>query len=134
MKSPNVFVRAFLIIAGSVSTVIGFIGIFVPVLPTTPFLLLAAGCYFRSSEKFYHRLLSNRLLGRYIRNYRENRGMTLSNKVFTIALLWATILLSAFVFVSEWWIRGLLLFIAAAVTTHLVRLRTITDGDAPVDD
>ena len=64
---------------------------FVPLLPTIPFLLLAAACYARSSERFYHWLLNNRWFGSYIRNYREGKGVPLKVKIFTIALLWIVI-------------------------------------------
>ena len=64
---------------------------FVPVLPTTPFLLLAAICYARSSERFYHWLLNNRWFGEYLKNYREGRGIPLREKTLTVLALWLTI-------------------------------------------
>ena len=80
-----------LIIAGTFFVILGVLGIFLPVLPTTPFLLLAAACYFRSSDRFYHWLVNNRILGTYIRNYLEGRGMSMKNKIITLVLLWITI-------------------------------------------
>jgi uncharacterized membrane protein YbaN (DUF454 family) len=113
-----------LIIAGSIFTVTGLIGVFVPILPTTPFLILAAACYLRSSDRLYRWLLSNRIFGRYLKNYLEKKGIPLGVKIFTLLLLWSTILLSAFVFVNILWIRVLLLIIAMGVTVHLIMIRT----------
>ncbi|UCH62722.1 MAG: YbaN family protein [Fidelibacterota bacterium] len=100
------------------------LGIFLPLLPTTPFLLLAAACYIRSSDKFYHWLIANRWFGRYIRNYREGRGVPLSTKVIAIGLLWITIGYSVFFMVDILALRILLILIAVGVTTHLVLLKT----------
>lgn len=104
---------------------LGVFGIFVPILPTTPFLLLAAFFYARSSQAFLHRLLTNRWLGVYIRNYRDGRGIPLRMKVITITGLWATIGLSIAMVVASPWARLALIAIAAAVTVHLVKIRTL---------
>lgn len=116
--------RVLLIILGSASLGLGVIGMFVPVWPTTPFLLLAAVCYAHSSERFYRGLLSNRWVGGYIAGYREGRGLSIRQKAITIALLWLTIGSTAWLAVSRWWVRGVLLGIAAAVTIHLLAIRT----------
>ena len=80
-------VRTFLVILGGLSLVLGLLGIFVPLLPTTPFLLLAAALWVRSSPRLYAWLLSHRRLGPYIRNFRENRAIPLRAKVFSVTLL-----------------------------------------------
>jgi hypothetical protein len=116
--------RGVLIVSGSVSVGLGVIGIFIPILPTTPFLLLAAGCYARSSDRFYNWLLGNRLFGNYIRNYREGNGIPLVMKIAIILLLWATILFSAFMVVSNVYVQIILLIIAAAVSMHIILLKT----------
>lgn len=113
-----------LIVCGTVSVGLGTIGIFVPLLPTTVFYLLAAYCYARSSQKFYNWLLNNRWIGEYIRNYREGRGIPLRQKVFSISLLWLTIGYSAWFVISLWWVRLILLGIAIGVTIHLVTIKT----------
>jgi len=113
-----------LIVCGTVSVGLGTIGIFVPLLPTTVFYLLAAYCYARSSQKFYNWLLNNRWIGEYIRNYREGRGIPLKQKIFSISLLWLTIGYSAWFVVSLWWVRLILLGIAIGVTIHLVTIKT----------
>ncbi len=79
------------VFCGTLSVVAGVVGIFLPILPTTPFLLLAAFCYARGSERFYHWLVVRSPLGEYIRSYREGLGIPLKQKVMTIALLWLTI-------------------------------------------
>lgn len=116
--------RTLLVACGTLSVALGVIGIFFPVLPTTPFLLLAAVCYARSSERFYHWLLTNRWLGEYIRNYREGKGIPLKQKVLTIALLWLSIGYAALFVAPLWWVKLILFGIAAGVTFHLVRTKT----------
>jgi len=101
------------------------VGIFVPLLPTTPFLLLAAACFVRSSEKRYQWLLSHRVFGTYIRNYREHGAVTPHAKIVTLALLWGTMSISAFVFVESVVLRVILLAIAVSVTVHILRMKTV---------
>jgi len=115
--------RRLLIAAGTLCTGLGIIGIFVPILPTTPFLLLAAACYMRSSERFYRWLTNNRVFGAYVTNYIEGRGMPLRMKVFTILLLWLAIGLSATFAVQSLVIRIILISVAVGVTVHIVLIR-----------
>ena len=121
MKSP---IKILLIVVGTICVVLGVFGIFLPLLPTTPFLLLAAYCYSRSSERFYHWLITNRWFGEYIRNYREGRGMLLKQKIIALSLLWITISYSALFVVSHGWLQLLLMVIALCVTAHLLRMNT----------
>jgi uncharacterized protein len=104
---------------GSLSVVVGVIGIVVPILPTTPFLLLAAACYLRSSKRFYQWLITNRWLGEYIRNYREGRGMPRRTKIAVLGLLWLTIGYSALMVVPVLAGKLTLLAIAMGVTYHV---------------
>lgn len=128
-------VRLVLIACGTLCVASGVIGMFLPLLPTTPFLLLAAACYARSSKRFYDGLLANRWLGLTIRRYRAGLGLPLHQKVLTLLLLWATIGGSAAFAVERGWVRLLLLGIAAGVTAHLLRIKTCSpssrDGRAP---
>ena len=117
------FAKGSLIALGTLSVGMGIIGIVLPVLPTTPFLLLAAACYAKSSDRFYNWLIGNRLFGEYIHNYREGNGIPLRVKLLTISFLWVTILVSSFLFISSWLIRVLLLLIAVVVTLHIVLIR-----------
>ena len=80
--------RRLFVTAGTIALVIGVVGIIIPVLPTTPFLLLAAICYMRGSQRLYNALLCNRFVGNYVRNYLEGRGMSLRRKIWTLTLLW----------------------------------------------
>ncbi len=116
--------RNVLVAIGTVAVALGMIGVFIPILPTTPFLLVAAYCYARSSRRFYRWLLTNRWCGEYVRNYREGRGIPLKHKIITAALLWLTILYSVFRVVSLWWVEVILLGIAVAVTIHLITIKT----------
>ncbi len=120
----NRFFRYLLIISGTIFLGFGIIGIFLPILPTTPFLLLAAACYARSSKRFYNWLMNNRWFGTYIKNYREGRGVPLKVKVFTISLLWITILASVFFIISNFLIEIILIIIAIGVTIHILTIKT----------
>ncbi|MCJ7814274.1 MAG: YbaN family protein [Candidatus Atribacteria bacterium] len=117
--------RWVLIIIGSFFTGLGILGIFLPLLPTTPFLLLAAACYIRSSERFYNWLINNKWLGNYIKNYLEGKGVSLKAKVFSISLLWITIGYSAVFIVNTFPIRIILILIAIGVTIHILSIRTL---------
>ena len=121
--------RRLLIGAGTLSTGLGIIGVFIPILPTTPFLLLAAACYMRSSERFYQWLINNRIFGAYVRNYIEGRGMPIKIKIFTILLLWLSIGLSITFGVQNIVIRIVLICIAIGVTAHigLIKKRRVED-------
>jgi hypothetical protein len=124
-KTKSDFVRAALLVLGTLFLATGAVGIFLPLLPATPFLLLAAACYARSSKRFYHWLLYNRLFGSYIRNYREGKGIALRVKVITLALLWGTIIYSAFFVVNALYWQIILLIIAVGVTIHILKTRTL---------
>lgn len=110
---------------GSFFLVLGIIGIFIPILPTTPFLLLATACYARGSKRFYNLLMNNKWLGVYIRNYREGRGIPLTVKILTITLLWITIVFSTIVIVSNYLIQIILMIISIAVTIHILTIKTM---------
>lgn len=116
-------IKILLIFCGTCAVILGFIGIFLPVLPTTPFWLLASVCYARSSNTFHHWLLTNRYCGEYIRNYREGRGMKFSQKLLTILLLCFTISGSICI-VNKLWLQIGLFLIAVCVTIHLLMIKT----------
>jgi len=106
---------------------IGILGIFLPLLPTTIFLILASACFVKSSPRAHQWLKNHKWLGGYLKNYQEKSGLSIKSKVFTITLLWASILFSAFVFTEEFYIRLLLLLIAVGVTIHLIAIKTLTE-------
>jgi len=123
--------RSLLIVAGTVCVTIGAIGIVVPVLPTTPFLLLAAACYTRGSRRLYCALLNNRLVGSYLRNYLEGKGMTRRSKIWTLSLLWAGITLAAALATDSLLVRVVLGIVLTAVTIHILTIgEPATQGDS----
>lgn len=122
--SKAILQRGLLITAGMLSLGLGTVGIFLPLLPTTPFLLLAAACFIRSSDRLYQWLIHHRWFGAYIRNYREHRAMTLRAKVVALVLLWGVIGSSAAFATRARSVRAILLLVAVGVTIHLLHLRT----------
>ena len=119
-------IRGALIVVGTFFVGLGVLGIILPLLPTTPFLLLAAACYARGSKRFYNRLLNNKWIGGYIKNYREGKGTSIKIKMFTISLLWLTIIYSALFAVSSLIVRIILISIAIGVTIHILSIETLT--------
>ena len=116
-------VRVLLMVAGTICLALGAIGIFLPILPTTPFLLLAAACYMRSSERLHKWLINNRWFGEYIKNYQAGRGIPKKTKIVALVFMWITILYSTFFVVDEFLIAQIvLLIVAAGVSVHLIRL------------
>lgn len=117
--------KYFYIITGTISLSLGLLGIFLPVLPTTPFLLLTAFLYLKGSKKMYQRLMKHPTLGPYIRNFQEYKAIPLKTKIFSISLLWITILISAIFFVKIFWLKMILLVVAVGVTIHILSYKTL---------
>jgi uncharacterized membrane protein YbaN (DUF454 family) len=122
--SENRFLRIIYLISGFILVGIGVAGMFLPLLPTTVFLLLAAWCFARSSERFYLWLHNNRLFGKFITDYQSGKGMTFRSKIVSISVLWLCIGASAWWGTESLYIRILLLLIAVGVTWHLISLKT----------
>lgn len=93
--------KIILIILGTLSLVVGIIGIFVPGLPTTAFLLLTAALYMRSSDRLYGKLIKNRYLGPYILEFQKNKGMTKRMKIHAIGTMWFMISISCIFFIKS---------------------------------
>lgn len=125
--SANPVYRFVMLVSGILLTGIGILGIFLPLLPATIFFLLAAWCYARSSESFYNWLHNNKLFGKYLTNYRKEKGMNVKSKVFTIIFLWTGILYSAFYATEILYVKFLLILIAIGVTWHILAINTIKD-------
>jgi len=121
--------KGFYIVAGTIFLGLGAIGILIPILPTTPFLLLSAACYYKGSERLHRWMLNNRWFGSYIKNYKEGKGISLRNKAFIIALLWSTIIYSAIFVVNILIIQMALLIIAFAVSLHILMISTMRRED-----
>ncbi len=122
----NPVVRWAFIIGGFILVGIGVLGMFLPLLPTTIFFILAAWCFARSSEKFHFWLHNNRLFGKYLRNYRIKKGMTVRDKVFSISLLLTGVMVSILFLTDNLFVRILLGLVAAGVTWHLLAIKTIS--------
>lgn len=117
--------RIILILLGSLSLLLGIIGVFLPVLPTTPFLLLSAALYFRSSPRLYDWLLNHPYLGTYIKNFREHRAIPLRVKIISVSMVWITLLNCAIFVVDTWWLRIMFLLLATAITIHILHYKTL---------
>ncbi|MCJ7472578.1 MAG: YbaN family protein [Actinobacteria bacterium] len=131
LKKP---VKILLIATGTFLIGVSIVGIFIPVLPTTPFLLLSAALYARSSKRFYNWLINNRILGRYIKNYREGKGIPVKAKITAISILWITIGYSAIFAIEILWVRILLVIIAIGVTVHIVRIKPKVENNTDISD
>lgn len=105
--------------------ILGGIGILLPILPTTPFLLLAAWAFLRSSDRLYNWLIHHRVFGYYIKAYVKYKGVEKRHKVFALSMLWLTIGYSIYL-VDKTWLEILLAVIAIAVSIHILSLRTLT--------
>ena len=125
--------KVLLIFFGTVFVGLGVLGMFLPLMPTTVFLLLAAYCYSKSSERFHDWLLTNRWCGKYIRNYKDGRGMTVRDKATSLTLLWASILVSMWFVAGKLWLVLLLAAVAVAVTVHLLWIRTRREDEDATD-
>jgi uncharacterized membrane protein YbaN (DUF454 family) len=123
----NDILRIILVFIGALSVLVGTIGIFVPLLPTTPFLLLGAVCFGRSSDRFYRLLLENRFFGPYIKNYRERRGITVRHKVTALSVLWLSIGNAFWLFDTALLVKIFILLVASSVSFYLFRLKTLRD-------
>lgn len=108
-----------LIIIGSISLVIGSLGIILPLLPTTPFLLLSLACFIRSSNKLYTFILNNKYLAPYVKDYMEGNGIPKKAKIRAISLIWITIGFSVLFIINKTILRLMLLTIASIVSTYI---------------
>jgi len=117
-------IRYTYLVSGFLLVVIGIIGIFLPLLPTTIFLILASACFVKSSPKANEWLKNNKFLGLYLKNYQNKTGLTIKSKIFTIIFLWLSIGISAFYLTNEFHIRILLLAIGAGVSIHIMFIKT----------
>ena len=124
-KTENRFLKTIFIVFGILFVILGIIGIIIPILPTTPFLLLAAWCFMKSSDRLYHWLMTNRVFGEYLKDYTEGKVIPLKIKIGVLTLLWLMIGYAT-IFISEnILVRILLLVIATIVTFHIIRVKTL---------
>jgi uncharacterized membrane protein YbaN (DUF454 family) len=122
-KIMKTWLRVLLISLGVFFIGLASLGIFIPVLPTTPFLLLSAALFARSSDRFYRWLIGNRFFGKYIKDYREGKGVPIKVKMGAIIILWVTICLSIIFGVEILWVRIILVIVAVGVTIHIAMIK-----------
>lgn len=120
----NKVLKIFLIVLGWLSVVLGFIGIFLPVMPTTPFLLLAAACFVRTSPKFYGWLVGHPKLGKYLLYYLEGKGIPLKAKFYSIGLMAISMATTSY-FVPVMAVKVLLPLVGVLVALYIVRQPTL---------
>lgn len=123
----RLLVKVMLNVAGTIFLALGVLGAFLPLLPATPFLLLASACYVRGSERLYAWLMRNRYLGPYIINFREKRGMPVKAKALSIILLWASLLFSIYR-IGSFIIGTTLVVVGLGVTTLILRFKTLKEN------
>ena len=121
----NPVIKALVLGLGWLCVVLGFVGVFLPVLPTTPFLLLAAACFVRTSPKFYQWLVEHPRMGKYLVYYLDGKGMPLRAKIYTLVLMWSMLLLTTFVLVNRPMLHYLLPAIGVGVSIYILRLPTL---------
>lgn len=113
---------------------LGFLGVFLPVLPTTPFLLLALFLFARSSPRWRIALMRHPLLGPYIRGYASKEGLSVRAKAVTLVILWVTIAVSVVWVADEWWSRLILIGVAVGITLHILLKKTRRRETNPATD
>ncbi len=126
VSQPNRLLRWLLLGVGTLSLGVAGLGIVLSGLPVTPFVLLAAACYLRSSERLYRWLLRNRVFGSIITTWNEKRGLTLRTKLVTLALVWLMLGSAALWLVESIWMQGILISLALIKTGVLWRIRTVS--------
>lgn len=124
IESP-ITMKIIFTIFGTISLILGIIGIFLPILPTTPFLLLTAALYFRSSPHLYDWLLKHPTLGPYIKNFREHKAIPLRVKIISVSLVWITLLYCALFVADVWWLKLLFVALAIAISIHILHYKTL---------
>ena len=127
MKRHTMKEYVFLVL-GTLSLGIGMIGVLLPVLPTTPFLLMAAFFYLRSSKRMYNWMLSHKVFGSYIYCYMKHRGVSQKAKNGTLIFLWSMLILSMS-FIPGWQIKIILVIVGVAVSTHIILLKTLGEEE-----
>jgi uncharacterized membrane protein YbaN (DUF454 family) len=111
-------------ILGMVAVSVGAIGIVIPVLPTTPFILLAAGCFAKGSPRLHTWLSETKYFGSFIRNYRDKTGVPVKDKAVALMFLWTVLTISVVVMSKVFWMDLLLVAVGIAVTVHILMLKT----------
>ena len=122
--------NALFVVLGFALLGLGLVGALLPVMPTVPFVLLAAMCFSSSSKKFYERLRRNRFFGPYIENYYSKRGITKRRKIAGIVLAWAGLGVSMFV-MRKTWVYIIAGIVGAGITLHFLLIKTRKSAEEP---
>jgi len=117
--------KSLLLFSGLLFTLLGLVGVFVPVLPTTPFLLLASFCFAKSSKKHNNWLVNHRIFGAYIGSYMKYRAVRKDMKIRAVLFLWGSLILSALL-VQKIYVAAILFAVGVGVTIYIVSLKTLT--------
>lgn len=121
LPSSNLFTRWLWLILGLLLTAIGLIGIVVPGLPTTIFMILAAACYFRSSQGLYNWVINHKYFGSHVKNYREGKGMPLRAKFFSLSMMWVFVFYAIFfALATKLLALKIIVFLAALIGTKII--------------
>lgn len=128
MIIKGIAMKKILTMAGSFFVFLGILGIFLPVFPTVPFLVLALICYSKGSKRHYNWLISNRIFGKYIKDYKEGKGVPLYGKILGIFALWISITFSSTIVLTNNILRIILILIGIGVTMYILRLKTLNNS------
>jgi uncharacterized membrane protein YbaN (DUF454 family) len=115
-------------IVGTLALILAVLGIFLPLLPTTPFLLLASACYMRGSDRLHGWLTTNKLFGSYIANIERGRGIPIRAKITAIIFLWVSLAFSAWL-IPVPWLWAFLVITGVSVTVYLSMTKTLRESD-----
>lgn len=126
-RIENVWIKRLLILLGFITLVLGVVGIFLPLLPTTPFLLLSAYFFSKSSDKFYNMLLTNKYVGKYITDFREGNGITMKTKVSSVLMMWLAVGSSIIWFIDFVPAKIILFVISSSVSYYLLSMKTLKE-------
>jgi|SRR5690554_551271 len=133
IRTLNRLTKTLYILIGLISLSLGVVGIILPLLPTTPFLLLSAFCFARSSQKLYLWLHTNRMFGENLRRYKDKEGIPFELKIGVLSVLWITLSCSALFAVpaDRWYLRIFLIFVGVGVTIHILLIKTYVKSEEP---
>lgn len=109
---------------GLLSLIFAIIGIFLPILPTTPFLLLSSFLFLKSSKKLHNWLIEHKIFGQYIKDFQQEKAIPVKIKILSVSMLWLSIISSVIFFTDKIWLKILLITIAVGVTIHILNYKT----------
>jgi uncharacterized membrane protein YbaN (DUF454 family) len=120
----NPVIRTVVLAFGWVFVFLALLGAILPLIPTTPFLVAAAAAFYRSSDKFYHWIMTNRLFGHYLQDYKAGRGIPLRVKITALSFSWLSTIISIIFFIPWLWLKILVFAITSAITVHVLMMKT----------